>query len=164
MIDLVQYRIRIGTFSQGRKSRKIFLRSSQVRSGRHYKSSFPGVPMKIAFCSILVYLVIGFANCQAQPRSIELFHCFIHSIYIQHKIFVLYTPALDIWEEYTLKGLYSQTGNFWARYTNGNGGSQPKGVKCLHLNIRSLKNKVFEIKNIIRQEKPSIFVAYEGKY
>ena len=39
--------------------------------------------------------------------------------------------------------------NFQARYVNGNRGQ--KGIKNLHLNIRSLGNKITEVKNIIRE-------------
>ena len=48
-----------------------------------------------------------------------------------------------------------KTGNFWARYTNGNirGG---KGIHNMHFNIRSLKFKVGEVKNIVNQEHPHI--------
>ena len=46
--------------------------------------------------------------------------------------------------------------NFWARYTYGNR-INAKGLKCLHLNIRSLGQKVVEIKNIIQEKRPHIF-------
>ena len=45
-----------------------------------------------------------------------------------------------------------QVGNFWAKYINGN----IKGIHNLHFNIRSLKYKVSEIKNIIYSEKPTL--------
>ena len=50
----------------------------------------------------------------------------------------------------------TKTGNFWARYVYGNKCQSPKGIKSLHLNIRSLKNKVEEVKNLIKQENPAI--------
>ena len=46
-------------------------------------------------------------------------------------------------------------GNFWARYLNGNK-EERKGIRNSHLNIRSLKNKVYEIKNIIKEQNPHI--------
>ena len=48
------------------------------------------------------------------------------------------------------------TPNFLARYTYGNKQNQ-RGIKNLHLNIRSLGQKMFEVKNIISQHKPHIF-------
>ena len=47
-----------------------------------------------------------------------------------------------------------QTANFLAKYVNGN---RMKGIYNAHLNIRSLINKVGEIKNIINQHRPNIF-------
>ena len=62
----------------------------------------------------------------------------------------------DYWEYY----FYIATGkkttnNFIARYTNGNRGK--KGIDNFHLNIRSLKFKVQEVKNIIKEFSPHIF-------
>ena len=42
----------------------------------------------------------------------------------------------------------SFTGNFFARYVHGNISNSAKGLKAYHVNIRSLKNKIGEIKNI----------------
>ena len=47
-------------------------------------------------------------------------------------------------------------GNFWAKYVHGNI-RRDKGIHNMHFNIRSLKFKVNEIKNIIYLEKPTIF-------
>ena len=41
-----------------------------------------------------------------------------------------------------------ETSNFQAKYKNGN---RKKGILNLHLNIRSLNNKVIEVKNLIKQ-------------
>ena len=49
------------------------------------------------------------------------------------------------------------TPNRYAKITYGNKSDSKKGLKNLHLNIRSLKNKVSEVKNIIKAEKPHIF-------
>ena len=48
-----------------------------------------------------------------------------------------------------------ETNNFKARYVNGNP-TVKRGIKNMHLNIRSLKNKVFEIKHIIKEHSPHI--------
>ena len=45
--------------------------------------------------------------------------------------------------------------NFWARYTYGNKVNL-RGVKNFHLNIRSLSNKISEVKYVIRQESPHL--------
>ena len=46
-------------------------------------------------------------------------------------------------------------GNFFARYLYGNKG-QSKGVRVFHLNIRSLQNKVSEVKKVVKNEKPHL--------
>ena len=51
--------------------------------------------------------------------------------------------------------------NFYARYTYGNKQQVKRGIKNMHLNIRSLGNKVPEIKNIIKTHSPHILGIYE---
>ena len=46
--------------------------------------------------------------------------------------------------------------NFEARYLHGNIQKQ-KGILNMHLNIRSLRYKVYEVKQLIKQHNPSIF-------
>ena len=46
--------------------------------------------------------------------------------------------------------------NFRARYTYGNKQQKIAGVKNMHVNIRSLAKKVFEIKNIVQEHRPHI--------
>ena len=46
-----------------------------------------------------------------------------------------------------------QSCNFLAKYRNGN---TRKGILNLHLNIRSVKNKVMEVKNIIKSHNPHL--------
>ena len=45
--------------------------------------------------------------------------------------------------------------NFWARYTYGNKVNL-RGMKNFHLNIRSLSNKISEVKYVIKQESPHL--------
>ena len=51
--------------------------------------------------------------------------------------------------------------NFYARYIYGN--KEAKGIKNCHLNIRSLKNKIQEVKNIISIQNPHIFGISEAE-
>ena len=53
------------------------------------------------------------------------------------------------------KNREDQMSNFYARYTYGNKTRQ-NGIKNLHLNIRSLSNKVIEIKKIVAEQNPHI--------
>ena len=47
------------------------------------------------------------------------------------------------------------TPNFLSRYLYGN--RNKKGLVNFHVNIRSLKNKVNEVKHIVREDRPDIF-------
>ena len=53
--------------------------------------------------------------------------------------------------ENKIQRIHLQSGNFWARYINGNR-IESKGIKNSHLNIRSLRYKVVEIKKIIKEQ------------
>ena len=46
--------------------------------------------------------------------------------------------------------------NFLARYINGNIQKQ-KSILNMHLNIQSLKNKIYEVNNLIKEHDPHIF-------
>ena len=50
-------------------------------------------------------------------------------------------------------------GNFYARYLHGNG--KQKGVRVFHLNIRSLQNKVSEVKKIVKEQNPHLLSLSE---
>ena len=50
-----------------------------------------------------------------------------------------------------------QTTNFLSRYINGNIASSPRGIRNYHLNFRSLAKKVFEVKNIVKENNPHVF-------
>ena len=54
-------------------------------------------------------------------------------------------------------------GNFYARCTYGNRQNTQRGIKNMHLNIRSLGNKISEIKNLIKEHKPHIFGISEAQ-
>ena len=58
-----------------------------------------------------------------------------------------------ILQQYQTRGK-KQSCNFLAKYVNGN---RVKGIVNAHLNIRSLNNKLNEVKNLIKQHRPHIF-------
>ena len=68
----------------------------------------------------------------------------------------LHSWSLDRKELLGSMGVGTQTGNFWAKYKYGNR-TKSKGIKNMHLNIRKVRYKVSEIKNIIKKETPDIF-------
>ena len=51
--------------------------------------------------------------------------------------------------------------NFYARYSYGNRLHRVKGIHNMHVNIRSLGNKVFEVKNIVKEHNPHIIGVSE---
>ena len=66
----------------------------------------------------------------------------------------------DISEEYlpVKKGpncMNGRSSNFWARYVHGNKKCE-RGIKNCHLNIRSILNKISEVRFIIKQQSPHI--------
>ena len=141
MIDLLLYRQRIGTFTS--QSRKIkFLRKSKccessVKAG-HYLLSTVKILMKIVL--ILVLIPCPWP-CISQPKSPGKF--------LSNNVT---TPDLMATPPFIVKSR-KQTSNFQARYIHGN---PPRGIKNMHLNIRSLGMKVFEIRNIVKEYKPHI--------
>ena len=56
-----------------------------------------------------------------------------------------------------------QTSNFIAKYTYGNRNTSRKGIVNLHFNIRSLSNKIVEVKNIVKQHNPHILGLSESE-
>ena len=128
MIDLELYRQRIGIFRQ--RIRKTVKNCTS-------KSQKWAIFSKMVW--IYSYLVLGIVSQVLVNVS---------SSY-ENSLEVKSTFHLPTQEEYISWKSWSKfTGNFHARYLNGNG--RNSGVRVFHLNIRKLQNKVSEIKNVIR--------------
>ena len=148
MIDIVLYRNRIGTFQQRlkiRKSDQAFKNAAKVKNCQN--------PNPMFFVKLLaLILVLG---------DLSLASGFSYT----NKNQVLYqyqrpSQPEPVKMENILQYVYypkKARGNFYARYTYGNRGVRSKGLKNMHLNIRSLGNKMSEIKNLIREHKPHVF-------
>ena len=148
MIDIVIYRNRIGTFQQRLKIRKL---DKVSKNARKVKSCHNPNPLFLAKLVVLLFilgklsLVSDYFHtphnpvlCQyQQPSQLEHFK-------MGNTLQYPYLPK-------------KTGGNFYARYTYGNRGVKNRGVKNMHLNIRSLGNKMSEIKNLIREHKPHVF-------
>ena len=162
MIDINLYRSRIGSFSQnGPKSSK---KLDKIFRKYCTRDDETGV-LFLSILQVALKLVLIFAllqPCWQQPCDME-----PHSSSDQSACWVLPTTAypqdslgMVAWSKSAQPGLQfqirgrKQTTNFLAKYVNGN---RMKGIYNAHLNIRSLKNKVGEIKNLISQHKPNIF-------
>ena len=174
MIDINQYRCHIGLFRQ-RLCRKKFLSVQQS-----YKSSWrknqAGVKIllacvKLLFKIILLTVLLGPKLCPVLPPSPPPSYASCPSTDAWCSLSGCALPwslscgsaAGSNWCDWSLGGvgagviIYTgrETGNFWAKYVNGNIRGA-KGVHNMHLNIRSLKYKVSEVKNIVHSERPTI--------
>ena len=161
MIDILLHRQRIGNFCQqiqlkskvrllSMKNRKF----SQSYGFRMYNSAnklslaclrmklfkFLVLSLTISYFMILVQTDIR-KNKLDLSNSCQYFVHSVQSIVVNIEQFFIETEVLNQ--------------NFWARYYNGNGTKQ-KGILNMHLNIRSLKNKIPEVKNIIKEKNPHI--------
>ena len=171
MIDIVQYRAQIGLFSQ-KTFRKKYLKSDDFfckssRNRNRFSENFMqllSTVLKIAvFCMMFLpptqaaHLSPSWpAWCVSSSSTVRSSSttavAWSQSIHLHFSSDAVWRVA---WIKYRI--LYGiKTGNFWARYINGNI-RKDKGIHNIHLNIRSLKFKVAEIKNIVYAEKPTIF-------
>ena len=157
MIDINMYRCRIGSFIQ-----KIGNRKYLYRKEYHYRNSWNEnqagknilTTTKIAMKVVLIFVLLSGSWGTAPPEAgvgdalhgCEHFH---HG----------YSGQVEnvAWD--TERVCYFRRGkrasfNFLARYKHGN--RKQKGILNLHLNIRSLKYKVSEVKNIVKEHSPKI--------
>jgi hypothetical protein len=157
MIDIILYRYRIGTFSQKLRNRKSafinrFEKCYQDKSGKLLLSC-----LQVLFKLLLLWFLLPDLNNQVGTPLLSGQHPGDH----QHVLGQLGGHQL-VWEG-PVDGFDQQfisvgkklTVNFKAKYTYGNK-EDKRGIKNIHLNIRSLSNKVTEVKNIIREHKPHI--------
>ena len=165
MIDINSYRIRIGSFSQkSSKKKEKFMKMFGSRVTPNYNSSgemvFVGVKHIFMFVLILALLPPGCRQspCEASeyqdPSSATSVHLILKiTAYLQTGLGILWTEAVEPGLQFQARGK-QESKNFLAKYINGN---IRKGIINMHLNIRSLNNKVFEVKNFIKQKSPHIF-------
>ena len=142
MIDDNLFRQRIGSFNQLCCSKTVFSRITKP-------TSFYGSISKFGLWKLLTKLIV--------ILTIMSFCGFIVTKYVCSTL--IYSQR-----EVVLSNLIKMfTGNFHARYVNGNIISNPKGLKMCHINIRSLKNKIGEVKKLIADHKPHILGCSESE-
>ena len=138
-VNIVQYRAAVGSFLRKYKILQHKYKNMNIFSYKYNITYRRGITYKIFVLFILSFILIGFPTTK------------------QNNIVFKYSSPVVQYEEFhgtfRIKGR-RETPNFKARYINGN--QREKGIKCIHLNIRSLKNKVNEVKNIILQHNPLI--------
>ena len=144
MIDLILYRMRIGTFY--RRSGKI--KSCKFEPACKLSVRLGQTSFHAAKSLLIVFLITTLlpspSSSQSEANRSER-NCLISNF---HHPDLLAAPPL------VLKSR-KETNNFKARYLNGNT-TVKRGIKNMHLNIRTLQNKVFEIKHIIKEHSPHI--------
>ena len=160
MIEINIYRSRIGTFYHHKKTKTDkfkkfyqFHQSSSYKAGQEVLSSLTQL-VKVA---LIFSLLPSFQSesddfllaCSTAMAFGSVLPATAHLSCCLAKV-VLPTQS---WRQYQTRGKKQST-NFLTRYLYGN---RKKGILNLHLNIRSLKNKVTEVKNIIKQYNPHIF-------
>ena len=159
MIDISTYRCRIGTFTQLfriKKSRFI------NRFDRVYQDSSGNQALKcLQNLMKFILLVIFISSCSNEVNTAQLSdlhghvtgHARVHVPGQSGKL--LQEGQLVQWGQLCLIVGRKLTVNFLARYTYGNI-EVKRGIKNLHLNIRSLANKISEVKNIVKEQRPHV--------
>ena len=141
MIDITTYRIRIGLFGQ-----KVRTTNFKCDGEKICDKSFK---MSLLLRILLMIIVMSAAN-NTSGNQVQSKFC---SGTIQNWLgggTSWKKPLLWI-QLFSLGG--NQTVNFRARYLHGN---IKRGIVNIHVNIRSLYNKISEVKRLVKQERPHI--------
>ena len=152
MIDIETYRTRIGQFRPNIRKRKCFYKQENYCwYGKHSLLTTKFV-CKILMLSVLLCGSHAPASYGRDPDSqLQLVGGYSRSVHsgADHQG-VHCAGQFLCWP----RGGKKATNNFRARYLYGN--RQKKGIINIHLNIRSLRNKVMEVKNIVKDFSPHI--------
>ena len=172
MIDIDSYRQQIGYFNQTQSRRKIKMQYRNREAYLELGKRFLRVRklIQILLVNIIVKWVVAEILQNGQEKLKNIYPCETNGLPNVQNVQKFYKAsrkdlhniAIFQFEKQTSQefsplsmGIYSS--NFYARLTYGNKASELKGIKNIHLNIRSLSNKISEVKHIINQEKPHIF-------
>ena len=161
MIDIVQHRSRIGLFRQKLKNRKFLYRNYSSDTGiKQGKETFKCFQALFKICLLIAFLSAGDGQIPlpVTDQSWQNQSQLVSGVQItaSQALLSLRPPSATgkIQLEYHRRGK-KESCNFLAKYKNGN--RNMKGIKNLHLNIRSLGRKISEVKNIIKEHSPHIF-------
>ena len=152
MIDIDLYRIRIGTFSPKKGNKKTILSSfDNVPDDKSVVKILSGLQFILKIILIISFLPVWYTDVNLGKQTLDTGDPPVqHALGHQHLGVDSPLPRLIRTFSDQLKP------NFQARYKYGNI-SKIKGLKNIHLNIRSLAQKMTEVKNIIQEQKPHIF-------
>ena len=151
MIDIDLYRNRIGTFTHRCRTMK-FLRKYEPTNDSANKAGRNTLTATKAVLKLLLILFLVSSPCSSNSEKPKL----IQNQILSKKSQFLATVG-DISENIVIYNISKkETANFKARYLYGNKQAIKRGIINMHLNIRSLRNKIFEVKNIVKQHNPHI--------
>ena len=167
MIDITTYRSRIGQFSQRNSLRKYLYRREY-----YYKNSWnenqAGKNVFLATKSILkiilIIVMLSGSFSLAASDAVAAGQVRQPLLRVGGQYHAVHGGAVGegycgIQQHCFIRKGKRNTANFLARYLHGN--RKQKGVHNLHVNIRSLKYKVFEVKNVAKEFSPHILGVSE---
>ena len=177
MIEINLYRCRIGSFYQAVRNQKIKFRKFENQCSESLKSGKLTLTTMQSILKMILLLFISYPcfsttvtlplmsalaqtgtwtpdmlSCWMLPTTAYPRGCSVLGGQIAvRKISHNFRPAQQGLQKHT-KGK-KQSSNFLAKYLYGN---RKKGIMNMHLNIRSLTNKIGEIKKVIKEHTPHI--------
>ena len=163
MIDIQAYRISIGVFNLTSVLHRFFKSRKYFSKNNRKKGS---ICFSVLFISSLASLLISSWSLKNYNKKKDL--NLLPSLATGHRgqfcsqYSVVYSR---IWSPVLLGQNFKILGkkcsvNFQARYLHGNIG---RGMKNVHINIRSLFNKISEVKSFVSKEKPHIIGISEAE-
>ena len=162
MIDIVQFRCRIGIYNlnltkwakHGLRPRKSNYRLSSLIIINNFdrKKVCYGLLLVLSTVTILSMVESIMSRKMFQSSSCDIDYSLITS---RSQTLTSLSKVKQSTPAHSITFIFKMTGNFYARYINGNG-KEIRGVKVLHLNIRSLQNKIGEVKQIVKDHKPHL--------
>ena len=163
MIDIQSYRHRIGYFNQVSKT-TVLIHRKKSEYGPNCQNSDKPNSRVISNRIVLIYSISLFLVCIYQERWTCLDHYskdsaseVENSCVKAKKSYKVYVSQSWSENQNMYLTLSLKSPNKYAKITYGNRDHLKKGMKNLHLNIRSLRNKVSDVKLLIKQHKPHVF-------
>ena len=166
MIDLELFRARIGTFRNHCRTKRVPFNSFSTSKSREKcgRGMLSLIKTLLKICLIVVFLPCWHPQLEivGEHLGVPPGDGGLHSHAGEVKLVaVLYQGPVRAEDQSFWVNRISEIGkksspNFIARYTYGNK-EHPRGIKNIHLNIRSLTQKVSEVKNIVREHNPHVF-------
>ena len=134
MIDILLFRERIGCFRQSTKYKSRIRLRSLTNNSPYSKVS--NCPIRILVKVILVFLLGTSIN---QISSVSCEKDLLKASFTNNDSQIVVNNCM-----------IKMTGNFFAKYLHGNIKKTVKGIRAFHVNIRSLQNKVGEVKKLVQ--------------